>query len=372
MSTPPREITQRYQDPLDLVWTGCAVELGFEIARSGEVYASFDGQRRITLSTEDDFDADDSLAQMVLHELCHALVAGPDGLSCRDWALDNTSHRDLNQEYATQRLQAHLAGRWGLRSLFGVTTEWRPYWDQLPRDPLAGDFPAAQLAREGLKRAEREPWAGALRRAFMRTAEIADLVRPFAPPDSLWEKVSPRVRERHPLGQRLGPRGESCGSCAWSFAAPKGRMEERASPTDKGKLDPSSLRCEMLRVGTGHAPRVRAEMVACQYHEPELDAGSCADCGACCHRAFQSVPVRPDEPIVTLHPDLITESAGPGRSLGRFKIHRPDGFCPALETKHPPFRCRVYVDRPKNCRDFEIAGEACLEARRRVGRSVRP
>jgi Fe-S-cluster containining protein len=34
------------------------------------------------------------------------------------------------------------------------------------------------------------------------------------------------------------------------------------------------------------------------------------------------------------------------------------------------FRCRVYEARPSACADFEIAGDACLEARRRVGLSA--
>ncbi len=360
-----RVVSHRYEDPLDLVWRRCAAEIGFDIQRSDEVYASFDGRRTIRLSTTSDFDADDSLAQMILHELCHALVAGPDALTQEDWGLDNTTDRDLVQEHATHRLQAHLADRWGMRPLFAVTTQWRDYWDKLPRDALAGHDDASALARQARERADREPWAGALRRAFARTAEIADLARPAAAPDSLWSKLSGRVHERHALGPRLGPIGERCGTCAWAHTA-------QAEHPDKGD---APLKCEMLRVGTAQAPKVRPEMVACQYFEPRLDDHACGQCGACCHKAFHLVPVAADEPIVEARPDLVSRDAGPGRSAGLgspFFIARPNGNCVALEKPSAPYRCSVYAIRPQSCRDFALGGRNCLEARRRVGLSVRP
>ncbi len=134
----------------------------------------------------------------------------------------------------------------------------------------------------------------------------------------------------------------------------------------------------MLRVGTGAPPRVRPEMVACQHFEPRLDDHACGQCGACCHKAFHLVPVGADEPLVALRPDLVTRDAGPGFGASPFYIARPDGFCSALErraeTELPtaPFRCSVYADRPQSCRDFALGGRNCLEARRRVGLSVRP
>jgi Fe-S-cluster containining protein len=128
----------------------------------------------------------------------------------------------------------------------------------------------------------------------------------------------------------------------------------------------------MQRVGTGQAPRVRFEMVACLHFEPRLDERSCAQCGACCHRAFHFVPVGPDEPIVALRPDLISRAGLFGRREASLTIDRPDGFCRALEHKEPPYRCGIYSDRPQSCRDFALGGQACLEARRRIGLSPRP
>ncbi|HRE92332.1 MAG TPA: YkgJ family cysteine cluster protein [Myxococcota bacterium] len=345
-----RRIDHHYTDPLDLVWLECAKRCGFDIARSPEVYASFDGHRTIQLSTRDDFDPDDSLAQLILHELCHALVSAPAGLRLEDWGLDNTSDKDLVFEHATHRLQAHLADRYELRHFFAVTTTWRSYWDRLPRDPLGdGDDPAIPLARAARIRADAEPFASALRQAFAKTVIMADLARESAPDDSLWRKVSDRVHRRHRHGQPLGPKTERCGTCAWGqlsaceLTSPKLPPEHRAAQPD----DP-----------------------ACIRWEPILDEAACAACGACCHKAFHLVTVDEGEPIVLRHPELLTPS-GPERLGAAFHIDRPDGFCRALVTSAPPYRCRIYQDRPTSCRDFGAGSANCLEARRRVGLSPR-
>jgi Fe-S-cluster containining protein len=50
-------------------------------------------------------------------------------------------------------------------------------------------------------------------------------------------------------------------------------------------------------------------------------------------------------------------------------LPRPGGHCVALDVGAGGHRCRVYADRPRACREFAVAGDACLEARRRVGLS---
>src|SRR3954470_13387550 len=119
----PREISFGYDDPLDLIWIACARELGLTIERSSEVYAAFDGKRTLTLSAREHFDADDSLAQLIFHELCHALVIDPTAHKRVDWGMENVDARDLTLEHACHRLQAALADRHGLRGLLAVTTE---------------------------------------------------------------------------------------------------------------------------------------------------------------------------------------------------------------------------------------------------------
>ncbi len=133
------------------------------VQRSPNVYASWDGDSTLTLSSPDGLDPDDSLAQLIFHEICHSLVMGDAGLAREDWGLDNTSERDLVFEHACHRVQAALAARYGLRDFFADTTDWRPYWDSLPADPLApSDDPALPHAQRGFARAERAPYAAVL------------------------------------------------------------------------------------------------------------------------------------------------------------------------------------------------------------------
>jgi len=182
-----RIVSHRYSDPLDLVWLNTAHALGMKIERSDHVFASWDGVSVLTMSTAACFDDDDSLAQMIFHEICHALVAGPQGLDQPDWGLENTDDRDRIQEQATHRLQAALADRHGLRAFLAVTTEHRPYFDSLGTNPLSdcGDH-AVPLARAGWLRAQEPPWAGPLEQALSATRSLARIAAPFAPPDSLW------------------------------------------------------------------------------------------------------------------------------------------------------------------------------------------
>lgn len=340
-----RSIDARYDDPLDLIWLRCARTLGIEVVRSDSVYASFDGKSQLTLSTREHFDADDSLAQLIFHELCHALVAGPRRMKRVDWGMENVDQRDLLEEHACHRLQAALADRHGLRALFAVTTEHRSYWDKLPVDPLAlGEDPAIGLARDANDRASREPWASALTLALTQTASIAALLRENAPADSVWA----RTRALHASGFPLADDSSlQCGACGFSF------------------LQGNVLRCRKTRALPGAVgKRVSEHARACVRFEPKLSERSCADCGACCREAFDRVDVRARDLIKSRHPQLVSVD-GYGAHLAR-----PDGKCVALDREQASYRCSVYEDRPRACADFEVAGDACLTARRRVGLSA--
>ena len=120
---PGRSIVHHYQDPLDLIWLRAAADLGLEVQRSAEAYASYDGKGTLTISVAADFDADDSLAQMIFHEICHWLVSGIRAKDLPDWGLSNTNNRDLIYEYACHLLQAALSTPFGLREFMAVTTE---------------------------------------------------------------------------------------------------------------------------------------------------------------------------------------------------------------------------------------------------------
>lgn len=170
-----RKARHLYLDPLDAIWLTVANRIGFRVERSSEVYASTDGRGLMTIGRPSTLDADDCLAQMVLHELCHSLIEGRASLHLADFGLDNESARDVEREHACLRLQAWFTGQYGLRRVLAPTTEFRDYYDRLPGDPLAVDEPAAEMARAGATRSEEPPWAPHLRQGLGATARIIEV-----------------------------------------------------------------------------------------------------------------------------------------------------------------------------------------------------
>lgn len=182
-----RKITKTYCDPLDLVWLHAARQMGMRVERSAEVNASWDGAGVLTIGTSETLDPDDSLAQMILHETCHALVEGPACLTQLDWGLSNTDPAKRVHEHAALRLQAALADQVGMRAFFASTTMFRAYYDQLPQEPLApGDDPAIEMAQAAWQRAKEGPWSKPLDEALSRTAQIAQALEGATPDESLW------------------------------------------------------------------------------------------------------------------------------------------------------------------------------------------
>lgn len=342
----PRRIEARYDDPLDVIWLNCAHSLGLRVERSDEVYASFDGTGTLTLSTREHFDADDSLAQLIFHELCHGLVAGPQRMQRGDWGMENVDERDLLAEHACHRVQAALADRYGLRGLFAVTTDHRAYWDALPIDPLApGEDPAIWLARDAFQRALHGPWAGALANALRDTARIAEIARASSSdPHSLWQRTQALHASGFPVDSGSD---KACGECGFSFRDGKTLRcrKTRALPDERGK-------------------RVQPDATACVRFEPVIDEAECRRCGACCREAFDRVDVGARELVRKAHPALVVvDGYGP-------HLPRPGGRCVALIDTSDGHTCRIYAERPRSCADFAIAGDACLTARRRVGLSA--
>jgi hypothetical protein len=200
------------------------------------------------------------------------------------------------------------------------------------------------LARQALARADAAPYAEVLAEALSRTAAVADVVRSLAPADSLFRTT----RARHASGFLASTNtAATCGDCAWSYPAGK-----------------QLLRCRQANRAGRELVRVRADSAACDRHEPRLSAEDCGPCGACCREGFDRVDVRPRDSIRKLHPALVHED---GWGL---HLPRPAGRCVALDVSlEHGHRCRVYADRPSACREFAVGGDACLEARRRVGLS---
>ena len=183
-----RSIQRKYQDPVELIWLHAAQQCGMRVVRDPQVFASWDGQGILRLGTPETLDADDSLAQMILHELCHALVAGPQGQTTEDWGLQYDRADDRVFEQATLRLQAALTDPFQLRQFFASTTDFRDYFDRLPQDTLRDERdPAAMLAAEALHRDCNQAWIKVIRQALTRTATIAKATRDVADNLSLWQ-----------------------------------------------------------------------------------------------------------------------------------------------------------------------------------------
>ncbi len=322
-----------YRDPLDEIWLGTARRIGFSVERTGDAYALTRGDGVIRIGAPELLDADDGLAQMILHELCHALVEGEDAWRLPDWGLDNMTARDEPREHACLRVQAALLRPHGLRRVLAPTTDYRSYYDELPEDPLAGATPIVRLA---LARAAKAPFAPHLAEALAATEAVARAASGFGGDGSLWGRVEP-APPRHPLGFLVGPRG-TCGDCVW-------RHEVRGVGRCRHAAD----------------ARVAEAWPGCERWEPELD---CQDCGACCREAYHSVTVPRRDPVIALHPELVV------RRNGYVEIRREGGRCAALAVDGGRFACAIYSERPRPCRAFERGGANCLEARRRVGLAV--
>jgi len=341
-----RQITHRYRDPLDVVWTEAAGRIGLSIERSDACYASTDGRGTLRIGTEAELDADDCLAQMVFHELCHSLIEGPESFEQVDWDLDNVSTRDLGREHACLRLQALLAAPYGLRQILAPTTDHRAFYDALPEDPLSPrDDPTVVLARAGAARATRPPWAPHLSKALAATRVIAEAVATqlTTTDEVLWSRLDGAIPP-HPSGLEgaLGAVGR-CGDCAWRQTAGPGPKVDRCLSAGGERID----------VGWSGCARFEPRPV-------------CIDCGACCREAYGAVEVGPRDRFVALHPELLV------RRNDGWSLRREGGRCAALEgggDAGEPYHCVVYDDRPKTCREFELGSENCLIARRRVGLS---
>lgn len=332
-----REVTHRYIDPAAQIWLGAAKKIGLRVVRTPDAYAATDGNGTLAIGDDASLDADDSLAQMIFHELCHSLVEGEDAFAKPDWGMDNTGPDHDWREHACLRTQWILAGRHGLRGVFAPTTEFRAFWDGLSGDVLADRTdPGVQAAIAAVRRAALPPWGPHLGNALVATAQVAAATAGFANDRSptgasLWALVEP-ARAAHPSGLPAGDADGACGTCAWRAGTKCRQAETRVDPA----------------------------WPACERFERALD---CQDCGACCRAAYHSVEVAPRDPVVKKQPTFVVD-----RST-YLEIRRKGDRCAALEGT-TRYHCVIYDDRPKTCRDFTLGSAHCLTARRRVGLSL--
>jgi Fe-S-cluster containining protein len=346
---------------IDRVWLDAAARCGFRVERTNAAYATTNGRGVIEIGERAVLDDDDCLAQLILHELCHALVQGEGRWSEADWGLDNTSDRDDAAEAACLRLQAHVADRHGLRELFAPTTPWKTYYGALAADTLrpitgaADEAEACELAKVALALATSKGIDRIFDEALAATVGL------------LTGRGGLRgIGAPHPVGFALGPAGQTCGDCAWLY---------------RGGRGPAVERCRQTAGEVGDGRRTNAAFPACERFELPVD---CLTCGACCREAYHSVSVSMRDPVVWKQPALMV------RDGHRWSVLRTGDRCAALEsepveaapaaeatakvslTKAASFRfhCRIYEDRPRTCREFEQGGRHCLVARRRVGLSL--
>jgi hypothetical protein len=180
-----RPIRSRYTDPLELVWLATCRRLGLTIRRNPAVFSMTDGSGLLELGPRDALDPDDTAAQQIFHEICHWITNGEAAFHHRDWGLPLTDEYD-ERELACLRVQAAIAGRYGVRQMFGPTGVFRQYYDRIPDDPLAPfedprEAGVCALARAGIERSKGPPWAGPLHEAFTATVRIREVVREFLP-----------------------------------------------------------------------------------------------------------------------------------------------------------------------------------------------
>lgn len=349
------------------MWLGTARRIGLRVVRTPDAYASTDGLGTLAIGDDVALDRDDSLAQMIFHELCHSLVEGEHSFAHPDWGMDNTGPDHDWREHACLRVQWMLTGRYGLRTVFAPTTDFRAFWDNdlaMSADVLADRTDrSVQAAITALRRAEKPPWGPHLFEALAATANIAREAAKYASPrnaagsDVLWSGVTPPPAA-HPTGlparsssslagsdSSSGSGSSTCGSCAWRFEQ-RGVAKCRHTGS---KLDDN--------------------WPACERYEAVLD---CQTCGACCRAAYHSVEVQKRDPVIKKQPSFIVDR---GTYL---EIRREGDRCAALAggefvdsgapaTKMTRFHCVIYDDRPRTCREFTLGSEHCLTARRRVG-----
>lgn len=182
--TSDRQIDSHYTDPVEVIWLATAARYGMTVRRSPHVYATWDGESLLTLSDGEGFDPDDTVTQMVFHEVCHWIVNGESTFHQPDWGFELDWEVDW-REYTCQRVQAALAKKHGLEALLASTGTYRAYYDQIlaaPLVPLDDSAEEAHIVAQtelALSRASKAPWSPHLEQALGATARVQQTIAPF-------------------------------------------------------------------------------------------------------------------------------------------------------------------------------------------------
>lgn len=182
-----RPILSRYLDPLELVWLATARRLGLTVRRDPSIFSRTDGSGMLWLGPRADLDADDTLCQMLFHEICHWATNGVASFQAEDWGFPLQDYDDP-REFGTLRLQAWWADRHGLRTMFGPTGKYREYFDRIapgqggaltPLDDSPGEARILAIAHQAIAVASAPPFAPVVDEALAATAAIKKVVTPF-------------------------------------------------------------------------------------------------------------------------------------------------------------------------------------------------
>lgn len=154
---------------IDDQWVSFLETIGGQVQRSDACFVAWLGDTQTMLiAHDDDLDADDTLAQIILHEICHHLVEGPQSWRQDDWGLDNMTDDDIDREYAALRLQAAILSTPTQRTYLQPTTDHRWFYEALASSPLTDavdvrtDAQSQSAALEGWTRWQSWPHRAAL------------------------------------------------------------------------------------------------------------------------------------------------------------------------------------------------------------------
>lgn len=184
MSEYERPVLSRYLDPLELIWLATARRLGLTVRRDPSIFSRTDGSGMLWLGPRADLDADDTVCQMLLHELCHWITNGVETFHEEDWGHPLTDADDP-REFGCLRLQAWLLDRHGLRGMLGPTGKYREYFDRIPADPLqpmddsAAEAEIVAIATTAIARAQQAPFHPGIDDALAATRALSTLLTPF-------------------------------------------------------------------------------------------------------------------------------------------------------------------------------------------------
>lgn len=335
-----------YIDPLEYIWRRAAKQFGFNVERSKDVYASNNGRGIIYIAENQYLDPEDSMAQMILHELCHGLVQGESKVYELDWGFGKegqTEEEETAWEHAALRLQAALLQQHGLRDIFIPTTPFRSYYQNLGANPLSNLDDCAPFLQKGIALANRAPYRIILNEALNASYQMI----------SVLQSMTYKSTATHFL---------------WDgFELPKchatGRMELSAW-FNKKCLDCVWFNDDFCQKNTDAPQKILGTFNACsQFEQQQLDCQSCAAC--CC--AFDQIPISDLEfvHLSRLNPKIVTSL--PDYTGMTYNKSLPSCAALAHSSDRQRWHCTIYEERPLTCQDVEKYGPACLFARQKQG-----